>query len=124
MADPTLAAARTALAAELGALDYVPEVIDPPCVVIEPGDPYLTYDGVQNFGRDTFVAALSVYVLVPADDNEAMARALDSGLLAAINAIEEAGWVLTRVGRPDTFTTAEWQAYGVQITVNARVTRG
>lgn len=123
MADPTLAEARAALATALGAVDYVPENIDPPCNVIEPGDPYLTYDNVKSFGRDTFVATMSVYVLVPSADNAAVTDDLNTRLLAAIDAIEEAGWVTFRVGRPDMYLTAEWQHYGVQITTQARVSR-
>lgn len=121
----TLTAARTALATALGALDHVPETIDPPCVVVEPGDPYITYDGVENYAHDTLLACCSVYVLVPANDNNVMAQQLDTDLIAALNAIEDDTdeWSIERVGRPGTFTTTDWQAYGVQLTCTARVAR-
>lgn len=120
----TLTDARALLAETLGALTYVPEVIDPPCVVIEPGEPYLTYEGAKSFAWEEFIATLDVYVLLPADDNEAMARDLDARLLAAINSIEDAEWSVFQISKPDTFATADWSAYGVKITVRRRVQRG
>lgn len=119
----TLEAARAELATKVGALAYVPEVIDPPCVVLEPGEPYLTYEGAENFAYDTFIATMTVYVLVPSDDNEAMARDLDAQIVGVLDQIENAGWVPSTVGKPDTFATSEWNAYGVPITVKTRVSR-
>lgn len=120
---PTLTEARAALATALGAVDFVPEVIDPPCNVIEPGDPYLSTDTVENFAHDTFIVTVSVYVLVPDDDNEAMATQLNTGLLDALDAIENAEWVTTRVGQPDQYVTAGWTSYGVRITAQTAVSR-
>lgn len=119
----TLVAARAALATAVGALPYVPAVIDPPCVVVQPSEPYLTYEGAENFKFDTFITTMTVFVLVPEDDNEAMARDLDAQIVTVLDQIEEAGWVPTTVGMPDTFATADWNAYGVPITVKTRVTR-
>lgn len=120
MALPTLADARAALAAALGAQAHVPEVIDPPCNVIEPGAPYLTYGGT----RGAVVARMDVYVLVPSDDNAAMLTQLDAALFAALDAIDATDdWIVQDIEKPGLYFTADWTAYGVRVTAAAHVNR-
>lgn len=118
----TLADARKALAQALGAPATVPDVIDPPCNVVEPGDPYIAYD--EHYQYAGYIATCDVYVLVADDDNEAKGDAFDNALMAAVAAIEgTADWGILRIGKPGLHFTADWTAYGVAITTQARVTK-
>lgn len=119
----TLTEARKALAAALDAPDHVPESIDPPCVVIQPGDPWLSPDA--NFGWDSLIVRMEVFVLVDPKDNESMADDLDAATLPALDAIEKAGWGIQEgaISQPQPWDAAGWSAYGIRIQTTKRVSR-
>lgn len=118
----TLTAARKALSEALGAPGHVPEVIDPPCVVVEPGEPYITH--AREFAWREYVANVHVYVLVPVEA-ETQSDDLDAALLDTLDKIEAAGWGIEGdgIGKPGLFFTSDWTAYGVRIAASARVLR-
>lgn len=117
----TLAQARRHLEAATKAPDHVPSIIDPPCVVIEPADPYLTQH--PTYAYNEYDVSMTAYVLIGSDDNDVMARDLDTRLLAAMADIDGTDeWSVTRVGKPGVYIATDWQAYGIALTVTARIT--
>lgn len=117
MTEPrTMSEARKTLAAALDCQDHVPDVIDPPTVVIGPGDPPIA-------PGDTFVLAdavmnLEVYVLVEITDGATMLEQVEQALPTVLAVVAVQGWDIGTISRPDVFETADWSAYGVQVNIS------
>lgn len=126
MSAKRLEAARVALA---GALEEVlgrtvhpnaPEVIEPPAVVVQAADPYLTPG--DTFGGD-WSLSLDLYLVVDLLGNEQATDDADDlleDLLEALEALE--GYGVDRVGRPGPIQTAEWLANAIPVTVSTHIT--
>lgn len=95
--------------------DHVPDLVSPPCVVIEPGDPYITYG--DTFDPDEITVCLDVYVLVdliPAAAEE-MALELDEAIRKVYPLLGE--WIITRTSKPGPWHVGDELAYGIRLTV-------
>lgn len=128
--------ARTDLAANIRAAGYVtydhsPDQLEPPCVVIEPADPYLEYPEQMTFrGAQTgleMLCNLNVWLLVEfqSSSNEASTADLETQVTAIIPAIVAnlGAWELTGVEAPDqVMFGGAWLAYGLKLTVQHPVT--
>lgn len=105
---------------------HVPEEPIPPCVVIQPADPFVQLDpDGATFGDVGLVADWDAIVLVELDDehdNEAASTALDALLSTLLARIEVAeGWWLESIGQPGGLVTTAWIHHGVRATVRTRL---
>lgn len=122
----SLAGARTTLAAALDPLGYtthshVPERIEPPCLIVQSGDPYLEVEGT-TFDPTDWVVNVELFVLSAYQANEQATADLDTMLTAVLPAVLEAGWSITGTGAPGPYNTTDWLAYGVRIGLSRGVT--
>ena len=95
---------------------FVPPQLDPPCLVIEPADNWISQG-------DTFASvalALHVYVLVPINENDVATTDLDDALEATVRDLP-ADWTLTAASAPQVFEAGEWAAYGTRLTVETTI---
>lgn len=108
--------------------DHVPEEAIPPCVIVQPADPFvqLDQDDDTTFSEPGWWLLFDVVVLVELDDEHDNATAtaeLDAllgTLLARIDVSE--GWQLESAGQPGALTTTAWIHHGVRTTVRTRLT--
>lgn len=123
---PTLATAlRAAVPATVQVWDHVPETPAPPCVIIEPGDDFLSEDDQGSFRDPTMIATLDLFLLVRLDDEHDNAKAsaqLVELLPAMLDTIRELDdvWIAS-MGKPQAFLTTEWVHHGMRVTVQTRV---
>lgn len=116
-----LEAAREALAENLGlALDrpaypHVPEAVEPGCVIVQAGDPYLV--GGETFGGD-YSLTLDLFLVVDLLGNEQATDDADDLLEDLLEALEGTEYGVDRVGRPGPVQTAEWLAHAITVTVS------
>jgi hypothetical protein len=78
--------------AGLDVLDYVPERIVPPIVIITPGSPYLVGETVGNDYR----LALNLTLVAAKATNEEATEALDELIADTVSAISPLGYVVLR----------------------------
>jgi hypothetical protein len=76
--------------AGLDVLDYVPERITPPIVIITSGSPYLT---AETVGTD-YRLGLRVTLVASTATNEEATEALDELIATAVSAISRLGYVI------------------------------
>lgn len=123
----TITAERRELAAALGDLDltvydHVPENVDAAdgAVIIAAGTGYVVRDA--TFAPTDYRLTLSAWVVVdPKLDNAGASEALDDALQRVLLAIPPA-WAVAATDEPDLFTTGEWTAYGLRLTLTALIT--
>lgn len=114
--DAVRAGAKTVLeAAGLNALDYVAERINPPVVLVVPGDPYMTREGAP-FGH--VLVNLNVLVIGPKGTAHAEAEALDDLIVRTFSALEDE-YDLTEVTPPGQVTLGGHTYLGAAITVQS-----
>lgn len=116
-----LKALRDELAAALAPSDLaypahpaVPDAIEPPCLVIQPADDYLS--DAQTFG-EPYSVALDVFCFVPLQSNGQAADDLDA-MVAHVATHLPGGWGLDKVGRPGPFAVGEHVFHALPITVS------
>lgn len=120
MADTRLTLARRQLADALGCAEAVPDVIDGPCLVIQPAQPYI--DGIdRTYGRGDVRMRMDVFAFVELDDNTIAAQQLDDLIVQVLTDLP-AGWGIDSIGQPGSFTNGDWLHHGIQITVSAHIT--
>ncbi len=90
----------------------VPTNLDPPCLVLEPADPWVS-DG-DTFG--SIAVAMHVYVLVEVNENDVAADDLDTAIEAVLTNLPDS-WALTGASQPQHFEAGEWVAHGTRLTV-------
>ena len=105
----------------------VPEEPMPPCVVVQPADPFVQLDpDGQTYEDRGLVVDFDVCCLVPLDDehdNASATAALDvmlDELLVKLDAAA-ADWWLADVGQPGGLITTSWVHHGVRATVRTRI---
>lgn len=106
---------------EVEAFPYVPEAVTPPCLVLEPGDNYVSTEGTTS-EPDEYLVAWDVYLLVDLQDNQAAAQELDTLLEAVLAAVQPSAWFVQAVSKPQPFHTTEWLAHGVRLTLGTYTT--
>ncbi len=92
---------------------YIPGRIAPPCAVVQAGDPYIEQ-------ADTFaehVLRLEVVLVLRTGDNERTATVIDEYLTTALDALDEAGFIVENVGQPTPITWNGTDYPGVILTV-------
>ena len=78
--------------AGLDVLDYVPERITPPIVIITAGSPYLS---VESIGHE-YRLGLTVTLVASTATNEEATEALDALIAQTVSAISNLGYVVLR----------------------------
>jgi len=78
--------------AGLDVLDYVPERITPPIVIISSGSPYLT---VETLGTE-YRLGLNVTLVASTATNEEATEALDALVAQTVSAISTLGYVILK----------------------------
>lgn len=117
-----ISTARNALKAALAdttegiVYTYVPPKLDPPAVVIEAADDWITQG--DTFG--SVALSLHVYVLVRLDENDVNTTDLDNAAEAVVSALPQE-WTLTAASAPQVFESGEWAAYGTRLTVETTI---
>ena len=96
--------------------DSVPEAPEPPCLVLQPADPYLTK--TELYDRSEYEVALECWLIVRLDSNAQAADDLDSLLDAVASGLPD-GWHLDRVDQPGPLHTADWLAHGQRLILTA-----
>lgn len=106
----------------------VPEDPMPPCVVVQPADPFVQLDpDGQTMSDVGLVVDFDVCLLVELDaehDNATASAELDGmldQLLAQLDQQEQLDWWLTDVGQPGGLITTGWVHHGVRATVRTRI---
>lgn len=82
--------------AGLDVLDFVPERIVPPIVIITSGSPYLTVETVGNEYR----LGLNVTLVASTATNEEATEALDELIAQTVSAIANLGYVVLKTVNP------------------------
>lgn len=82
--------------AGLDVLDYVPERIVPPIIIITSGSPYLTAETVGNEYR----LGLNLTLVASTATNEEATEALDELIANTVNAISKLGYVVLKTVNP------------------------
>lgn len=113
---------RTALATTLTAATdllchaSVPEDVEPPCLVLQPADPYLAKS--DTYDRTEYEVALECWLIVRLDSNDQAATDLDQ-LLEDVATGLPSDWHLDRVDQPGPLHTADWLAHGQRLIITA-----
>ena len=96
----TIAAALDAVLAPLGAraYPYLPNRLNPPLALVQPGDPYLEPNATAGFAVGSWTIRHEVILLVAPGDNDKQADSLDALLEAALVPLVDHG--ITSVGQP------------------------
>lgn len=92
----TLDDLRRKVADALGAMDHLPERIDPPLTMLVAGSPYV--EGGDAYG--TFNIRFTAVVVVGRSENAEATAALDAQVTWAIVQLDNAGIALERVDQP------------------------
>jgi hypothetical protein len=82
--------------AGLDVLDYVPERIVPPIVIITSGSPYLVAETVGNEYR----LGLNVTLVASTATNEEATEALDELIATTVHALSQLGYVVLKTVNP------------------------
>jgi hypothetical protein len=82
--------------AGLDVVDYVPERITPPIVIITSGSPYLT---AETVGTD-YRLGLNVTLVASTATNEEATEALDEIIATTVSAISRLGYVILKAVNP------------------------
>ncbi len=98
----------------------VPEALEPPCVVVQAADPFLTPG--DTFGRLEWAASYDLFLCVDLLTNAQAIEDLEDLLEALLKALDALEIGVDAVGRPGPVHTAEWVAHAVTVTVSRYVT--
>lgn len=96
-------------------LDYVPEDLLPPAVVIELGEDFLTQDG-GTFGE--YRLNLDLYVLVELAGNEQATEDLAGYLAVVLGVLDRSVWSLDGMAKPGPFHSLNWLAHGTRLRIS------
>lgn len=117
-----LTADRAAIAAELTAggvraFEYVDTVVEPPCAVVVPGQPFLDVPGPSrtDVGFGCMLETIDVLVLAQRDVNRESAQQMDDLIVDALTALTDRDVV--RVSRPDVVTLNGVKYLGSVLTI-------
>lgn len=115
-------AEAAAIAAGMGEQvhDTVPEQVQPPCVVIQPADPFVTDDDPDATFGEPYSIRFELHLLVPLNEtntNEQASRQLDTMLDQLLDELAGSAWTLARMERPGGLATTDWIAHGQRVTI-------
>lgn len=100
--------------AGLEVLDYVPERVVPPIVIISPGSPYLSTESVGNDYR----LALNLTLVAGTATNEEVTEALDELIADTVSAVADIGYAVLKSVNPPfrlAVNTAEYLAAEINL---------
>lgn len=99
--------------------DHVPShQLEPPCLVIEPREPFLTPG--DTYDMTEWMANLTVWVLVPLlDEYDANTYAFQTALEQVLSKLSRSSWGIDAIGRPSDKTAGEWLAWGAGVQVSS-----
>lgn len=102
--------------------DHVPEEPFPPCVILQPAEPFLAEDttGDRTFAGELLISFEAV-LLVDLDDNDRATSELYDKLDAFVPIVVPSDWWIAGMGQPGPMRTSEWLHHGVKITLQSRV---
>lgn len=99
----------------LGVFGTVPEALEPPCVVIQAADPFLT-------PGDTFAGEWSAHydliLCLELLSNAQATEDLEDHLPGLLEALAGTEYGVDAVGRPGPVHTAEWVAHAITVSVS------
>ncbi len=104
---------------------FVPDVIEPPCVIVQPGDPYLTpVDSETTYAGPTeHEVTVQLWALSPLDGGEDAIDAIDAMTEYVLARIPEGWWLdESGVGQPDAARIGDALFYGLAITCHTYIT--
>jgi len=104
-------------------LTSVPEAVEPPVVILQPGEDWLAVDEIAaTFDPAEYIGSMEVYAVVELVDNASAAKELRDLLATLIQRIGPSDWWIKAVGQPGPIHTSEWMHHGVRVTVARYVT--
>lgn len=105
-------------------VDHVPEELQPPVLVIQPAEPFLTEDPDATYAGEVLATydVLALVDLGEEQDNEAAANQLDALLTAVLEVVRAGDWWLLSVSQPQPFATTDWVHHGCRATIRTRTT--
>jgi hypothetical protein len=111
-----------AIAGNLGVTvhDTVPEEVQPPCVIVQPADPFVVDDDPDATFGEPYGIGFELHLLVPLDDENSNAEAskkLDTMLDDLLEAIAGTSWRLQRMEQPGALATTDWVSHGQRVTI-------
>lgn len=105
--------------AGLEVLDYVPERIVPPIVIVTAGSPYLTAETVGNEYR----LGLNLTLVAGTATNEEATLALDELIADTVNAVSKLGYVVLKTVNPPFRLSANNAEYlSAELTLDLSIT--
>lgn len=113
--------ATVALASDLESEDYptwhfVPPAFEPPGIILQPGDPYLSDEEVTF--RNEYGLHLQAWLAVPLEDNDQATADLDALLSHFLDVLAETEWAVDHIAAPGPFTQGTWTAHGVRVEIS------
>lgn len=120
-----ISAARADLAEALAVAGYrvhstVPEQIDPPCVILQPGRDYARPGG--TFSASDYRVTVEVYLVPEYVTNAQVIDDLDQMLCDVLPALEATDWGADSVAPPQVIQANDWTAYALVITSSNYIT--
>lgn len=101
-------------------LDHVPEAINPPLLILQPGENYLTGDEVTLNGSE-YALNLEAYLTVELLDNEAAADDLDELLEHLLTQLPPA-WGIDGIDQPGPIQAGDWLAHATRVRISRFLT--
>lgn len=85
--------------------DHVPDSMEPPCLVIEPAEPYIEQREHVTFAEikagEVWDINLNVWIFLDyTEANEEATNAADNALLQVVQHLRAGGWEFTGAGKP------------------------
>lgn len=119
--------ARTGLASALSTAEWFthtapPELVAPPCVLIQPAENYLqpADEALTYAGPVDYLVTVELWVIADLVASEQAIDQLDVMQEWAVAHLPRSWW-LESTGQPDTVNNGEWQAYGNRLTVQTEL---
>ena len=109
--------------------DHMPDVMEPPCLVIEPREPYVEQRDDVTFADiasgDVWLINLDVWIFLEyADANEPATNAGDTALQHVVTALQGTGWEFAGAGKPGLkdYLPGDFRTYGLRLSVQNTTT--
>lgn len=99
--------------------DHVPShELDPPCLIIEPREPFLTPSGTYDLTE--WLANFTVWILVErTGEYDTNNYAFQTALGQVLAKLSGGEWGVAVIGRPTDQTAGEWLAWGAGVQVSS-----
>lgn len=100
-------------AAGIRAYANLPDRLQPPLALVQPGDPYLTPSDTAGYAKGGWTIRHEVVVIVPPGDNRIQTTALDALIEDALAAVID--WGVVQVNQPYTLQVGDAQYLACRI---------